>query len=48
MSEDRHKQILSNLEIEAQQVREGKIKVEFTIHNGKLSVAEIIEERKRL
>lgn len=48
MPEDKEELILEDLKKEARDMKQGVIKIEFKIHEGKIALAEIIEYRRKL
>jgi hypothetical protein len=48
LPEDKQEAILQDLRDEARKMKNGIIKVEFKIHEGEISLGEIIEARKKL
>ena len=47
-TEDKHKQIIQELERRAGEVKFGCMTVEFKIHEGKIMAGEIIEQKIKL
>ncbi len=48
MANEKQGKIIQDLIIEAQRIKNGIIVVEFKIHEGDISLAEVISERKKL
>ena len=48
MPEDKQARIMKDLVLEAERIKNGIIVVEFKIHEGAISLAEVISERKKL
>ncbi len=48
MPEDKQQQIIDELKRRVEEMKFGKVIIEFIIHQGKISGAEIIEQRIKL
>lgn len=48
MPESKEEKIIKDLLTEADRIKNGIIIVEFKIHEGEISLAEVISERKKL